>query len=529
MSAAFLFFSSVDHALASEIIDALSDLGINLSWDVDTAGAEGRQDLERQIDSLAAVVVLWTPTSVSSHAAGEAARTGQRKGKLVNLLAGVDSPPSPFDRCSALVLDAWQGERHEAWVRLAQMIKSQGAPASAEIAHSDLAEQDLALAPADAGADSYRPLLTEAEALAAAAPLVTSAASAAQEQLRRIVDMQGSATLMRAAQAELDAVFAEREEGDRARSSAAASLAATQEAFQAAKVDEWKTLALLAAAGTSVSAAQEQLRRVVDMRGSAALTRAAQAELESAIADRESAGRGRRVALESLAEAYREFARAKSQLEQLLGELPTTAHVDQSEDTLLLPFNDRVADPLAAGVPADSVALAAHPGAEAVLSAPGAPALPSSVAHSGSRKKSRNIAWTAAVVFGAVAVLLAGLAWLLVRPHTGTSNRHSPAPVTAASPPRNTTDPRLTALSGAWAGNGADCVSSPLKIDVLNNAQIALTLLDKTTKGRVDAVDASGAIRTTWQDGVWTYKILNGALEMTPPQGPSMAYARCVG
>ncbi len=65
--------------------------------------------MARQINSLAAVIVLWTPDSVASKNVKDEARLSQHTDKLFNVLAGVKQPPFPFDRVNGLPLDGWTG------------------------------------------------------------------------------------------------------------------------------------------------------------------------------------------------------------------------------------------------------------------------------------------------------------------------------------------------------------------------------------------------------------------------------------
>jgi len=93
-------------------------VGIDVWWDEDMPGVDWQEELERQISSLAAVVVLWTPKSVASKNVRDEARLGLRTDKLVNVLAGVSEPPFPFDRVNGLPLDGWTGrEPHRGWGR----------------------------------------------------------------------------------------------------------------------------------------------------------------------------------------------------------------------------------------------------------------------------------------------------------------------------------------------------------------------------------------------------------------------------
>jgi hypothetical protein len=125
MSGAFLSYARADRALAEQIIHALRAVGIDVWWDEDMPGVDWQEELERQISSLAAVVVLWTPNSLASKNVRDEARLGLRTDKLVNVLAGASEPPFPFDRVNGLPLDGWTGrEPHRGWGRVVQTIEA---------------------------------------------------------------------------------------------------------------------------------------------------------------------------------------------------------------------------------------------------------------------------------------------------------------------------------------------------------------------------------------------------------------------
>ena len=87
-------------------------------------GVDWQEELARQIQQLAAVVVIWTPLSSASKNVRDEARLGQHTEKLVNAMFGVAEPPFPFDRTNGLPLDGWTGrEPHRGWTRLVQTIE----------------------------------------------------------------------------------------------------------------------------------------------------------------------------------------------------------------------------------------------------------------------------------------------------------------------------------------------------------------------------------------------------------------------
>ena len=95
MSGIFLSYSRVDRALAEQVLAGLRGLGVDVWWDEDMPGVDWQQELEHQINELAAVLVLWTPASINSKNVRDEARLSQHTDKLINVLAGVSAPPFP--------------------------------------------------------------------------------------------------------------------------------------------------------------------------------------------------------------------------------------------------------------------------------------------------------------------------------------------------------------------------------------------------------------------------------------------------
>ena len=125
MTGVFLSYARADHALAEQVVRGLRRIGVEVWWDEDLPGVDWRQELERELDSILALVVLWTTNSIRSQSTRDEARLGLRRERLVNVLVGVTSPPFPFDRFNGLSVDGWDGrEPHPGWSRLIQTIEA---------------------------------------------------------------------------------------------------------------------------------------------------------------------------------------------------------------------------------------------------------------------------------------------------------------------------------------------------------------------------------------------------------------------
>lgn len=124
MTGVFLSYSRADRALADRMIRGLRALDVVVWWDEDMPGVDWQLELERQINDLAAVVVLWTPMSTNSKHVRDEARLALHSDKLVNALIGVAQPPFPYDRVNGLPLDGWSGqEASSGWTRLVATIE----------------------------------------------------------------------------------------------------------------------------------------------------------------------------------------------------------------------------------------------------------------------------------------------------------------------------------------------------------------------------------------------------------------------
>ena len=66
MSGVFLSYSRLDSGLGERVIEGLRALGVECWWDHDMPGVDWPQELERQIDGMSALIVLWTATSKES-------------------------------------------------------------------------------------------------------------------------------------------------------------------------------------------------------------------------------------------------------------------------------------------------------------------------------------------------------------------------------------------------------------------------------------------------------------------------------
>ena len=245
MSGVFLSYSRTDRALAERVVAALRAVGVDVWWDQDMPGVDWQQELERQVNELSALVVIWTPASTNSEYVRDEARLALSRHKLVNALCGVPAPPFPFDRINGLPIDDWNGrDSHGGWSRLVATVEEHlvkaGAAQPRQITDA-LSRRDQALKAAEAELAAAEAALQDAKArdgeTSEAAAAAKSAFDEAEGQLQRLAELHVSMTVLRAAQTEADAARARMDEADRERRAAASALSAASRALTLAKND----------------------------------------------------------------------------------------------------------------------------------------------------------------------------------------------------------------------------------------------------------------------------------------------------
>jgi hypothetical protein len=212
MPGVFLSYSRVDAAIGRQVIAGLRALGVDCWWDEDLPGVPWQEELERQINALTALVVIWSQASRNSKFVRAEAALAMSSDKLVNVLVGIEQPPFPFNGINGLPLDGWTGrEPHNGWTRLVKTIENQlvqagaAAPGSLTAAlskheqavragHRSLAAAEAAFADAKAAEGASDQALQEARA----------ALASAEQQLGRVGEMHAGPNVLRGAQADFD-------------------------------------------------------------------------------------------------------------------------------------------------------------------------------------------------------------------------------------------------------------------------------------------------------------------------------------
>ncbi len=234
MSGVFLSYSRGDKALADRVIRGLRPIGVEVWWDEDMPGVDWQDELARQIQQLAAVVVIWTPISSASKNVRDEARLGQHTEKLVNALFGVAAPPFPFDRTNGLPLDGWTGrEPHRGWTRLVQTIEDRlvaaGAAKPGQLMAAQVERETAVHACGERIAlaeQAFQLAKAGEEAAADAVAAAGAALETAEELLRLVVERRASGPVLRASQADVEAARETLAGATAQKAAAAASLAA---------------------------------------------------------------------------------------------------------------------------------------------------------------------------------------------------------------------------------------------------------------------------------------------------------------
>lgn len=125
MAGIFLSYSRANRDHAHAVVQGLRALAVKVWWDEDMPGVEWQYELVDRITEMAAVMVLWSPQSLDSRNVRDEARLAYKQDKLINALIGVAEPREPFAGINGHTLDGWDGrEPHRGWRRLVETAES---------------------------------------------------------------------------------------------------------------------------------------------------------------------------------------------------------------------------------------------------------------------------------------------------------------------------------------------------------------------------------------------------------------------
>jgi adenylate cyclase len=107
----FLSYSREDVAAAKQLAACIDGAGHQVWWDHQIeGGSRFTAEIDRELKSADAVVVIWTKSSVESPWVQDEAAEGRDSGRLVPILLGADKPPLGFRQFQSIDFGNWNGE-----------------------------------------------------------------------------------------------------------------------------------------------------------------------------------------------------------------------------------------------------------------------------------------------------------------------------------------------------------------------------------------------------------------------------------
>jgi tetratricopeptide (TPR) repeat protein len=143
MADVFLSYARADDAVADRVARTLSKAGISVWFDRELPAHRPYSDvIATELESAAAVLVLWSKASVESQWVRSEANRARELGKLVQARIDDTRLPMPFDQIQCADLRGWRGGRaHDGWT---QVRKSIAALVGGGIVAVHLAEKPVA-------------------------------------------------------------------------------------------------------------------------------------------------------------------------------------------------------------------------------------------------------------------------------------------------------------------------------------------------------------------------------------------------
>jgi hypothetical protein len=138
MTDIFLSYTESDRDAARRVTALLESVGWTVWWDRRIpAGETWRSVLEKALENMRCMVVLWSARSIESEWVYEEASEGRRLGKLVPVLIEAVRPPAGFREIQAADLTDWDGSREHEGMRmlLADLENLLGKPGAAAQSH----------------------------------------------------------------------------------------------------------------------------------------------------------------------------------------------------------------------------------------------------------------------------------------------------------------------------------------------------------------------------------------------------------
>jgi hypothetical protein len=139
MADVFVSYARPDRERVASLVDALTQAGLSVWWDSGIGvGASFDREIERELDGAAAVVVVWSSSSVDSDWVRSEAAEAQGRDALVPILIDDVRPPLAFRRAETARMLGWPRDRGE----LERLVEAVHAKLSAGVSQAAFSSAD---------------------------------------------------------------------------------------------------------------------------------------------------------------------------------------------------------------------------------------------------------------------------------------------------------------------------------------------------------------------------------------------------
>src|SRR5690349_17803823 len=135
MADVFLSYKREDAPKVRKLVAALRLAGLETWWDEDIpGGAQWEATIEKALGGAKAVIVCWSPASISSENVRSEARIAREDGRLVQVFLKPCTPPLFFGERQGFDLTKWRGKADDP--RVGKLIASVRNVVAGERTHS---------------------------------------------------------------------------------------------------------------------------------------------------------------------------------------------------------------------------------------------------------------------------------------------------------------------------------------------------------------------------------------------------------
>jgi hypothetical protein len=113
MADVFISYAHEDRDVVRELTRSLKNAGFSAWWDREiSVGVDLTREIERQLESCKAVIVVWSASAVRSTWVISEASSGLDNGKLIPMQIDSSRIPLPFRVCHTATMWGWPAENH---------------------------------------------------------------------------------------------------------------------------------------------------------------------------------------------------------------------------------------------------------------------------------------------------------------------------------------------------------------------------------------------------------------------------------